>query len=160
MIYVFALFLFNCILRVSPCISSVFHFRPSSPCIIMHLRFRVSSHWLIMRPPPFCRALVLVWQTKLTLGLWLIYLRGRLMRRGERPPLFHLVQHPAYMRKRVVLRVAHHSVVLALRDLAHVVALFDLKFCFLHLYCATYAATQWRTPHSMCFRLGNFVGAL
>ena len=60
--------------------------------------------------------------------------RGRLMRRRERPPLFHLVQHLAYMCERVVCRVAHHSVVLAFRNLAHVVAFFYFGFRFGHFF--------------------------
>ena len=43
-----------------------------------------------------------------------------------------MVQHLAHVRERVVLRVAHHGVVLALRNLAHVVAFLNLGFRFGH----------------------------
>ena len=43
-----------------------------------------------------------------------------------------MVQHLAHVRERMVLRVAHHGVVLALRNLAHVVAFLNLGFRFGH----------------------------
>ena len=54
------------------------------------------------------------------------------MSRRECHTLLHVVKHLAHMRERVVLRVAHHSVVLALRNLAHVVAFLIFSFCFGH----------------------------
>ena len=56
----------------------------------------------------------------------------RFVRRGERHSLFHMVQHLAHVRERVVLSVAHHRVVLALCNLSHIVALLDLSFSFRH----------------------------
>ena len=50
--------------------------------------------------------------------------------------LLHVVKHLAYMRERVVLRVAHHRVMLALRNLAHVVALLNLHLRFGHFLLA------------------------
>ena len=45
--------------------------------------------------------------------------------------LLHMIQHCPHVLKRMVLRVAQHSVVLALRNLAHVVAFLDFTFRFL-----------------------------
>ena len=63
---------------------------------------------------------------------------GRFMRRGKGRSFFQMVEHFAHVRERVVLCVAHHRVVLALRNLAHVVALFDLRFSFCHFNTCVY----------------------
>ena len=67
------------------------------------------------------------------------------MRRGKGRSFFQMVQHFAYMRERVVLRVAHHRVVLALCNLSHIVALLDLNLSFRHFYLRLFSprVAEW-----------------
>ena len=69
--------------------------------------------------------------------------RRRFMCRRECHPLFHMFQHASHMPERMMLRVAHHRVVLALRDLAHVVAFLNLGLCFGHFLSALIYAQSY-----------------
>ena len=70
---------------------------------------------------------------------------GCFMCRRKGHALFHMVQHLAHVRERVVLSVAHHRVVLALCNLSHIVALLDLNLSFRHFYLRLFSprVAEW-----------------
>ena len=84
---------------------------------------------------------------------------GCFMRRGKGRSFFQMVEHFAHVRERVVLSVAHHRVVLALRNLSHIVTLLDLSFSFCHFYLRLFSprVAEWhkKRPSSESTGLRN-----